>query len=58
MGSCARVQAGHGEYADPGVRLLRLVTDLSGVFLPICAADFRPAMLQIAEAPRDKMDAP
>lgn len=37
-----------GDYADPGVRLLQLVKAVDGVFLPICAADFTPAMTQIA----------
>jgi hypothetical protein len=46
-----------GEYADPGVRLLKLVTDLNGVFLPICASDFRPAMVAIARALINRMGA-
>jgi hypothetical protein len=37
-----------GEYADPGVRELKLVNDMNGVFLPICADDFQPALQQIA----------
>ena len=41
--------ASDGTYADPGVRLLKFVADLNGLFLPICAPDFRKAMDQIAE---------
>ena len=36
-----------GTYADPGVRLTKFVTDLNGVFLPICANDFKDALTQI-----------
>jgi hypothetical protein len=38
-----------GEYADPGVRELALVNAMGGVFLPICANDFQPALTQIAD---------
>ena len=37
-------------YADPGIRLLKFVEDLSGVFRSICDATFERAMTQIADA--------
>ena len=47
--------AADGTYADPGVRLVKLATDMSGVFLPICADDFKPALQQIATAIGQKL---
>jgi hypothetical protein len=42
--------AADGTNADPGVREVQLVSALQGIFLPICADDFKPALTQIAAA--------
>ncbi len=44
------VVANSEDYADPGVRIARVVSDLGGVRFDICDDDFSPAMDQIAKA--------
>ena len=44
------VVANSQDYADPGVRIARVVSDLGGVRFDICDDDFSPAMEQIAKA--------
>jgi hypothetical protein len=44
------VSANGFDYADPGVRLARVVDDLGGVSFNICEEDYGPAMAQIAQA--------
>jgi hypothetical protein len=39
-----------GAYADPGVRVARVVNDLGGVLFNVCDDDYGPAMTQIATA--------
>lgn len=51
----------HGaEYADPSPRLMQLVQAFgaNGVFQTICASDFRPSMVKIAESIARSLPAP
>ncbi|HEX2661141.1 MAG TPA: hypothetical protein VHU40_22830 [Polyangia bacterium] len=56
--SCTTTNAsGTTEYADPAVRIHQLVTSFgaNGVFYPICATDFAPAMGGIAASIRTRL---
>ena len=39
-----------GEYANPGVRLAALATQMNGIYTSVCAASFGPALMQAADA--------